>query len=88
LTLQHSVKSWKWQTEPERESLIGFEKEESRSKKDLAICQRRKTPDKFRRLRPIFLLCSYFWILAFCEIAIGLVDRRFRVFYTVAEANL
>ncbi|MEG3843984.1 hypothetical protein, partial [Microcoleus sp. herbarium14] len=84
----HSVKSWKWRTERERESSIEFHKEESRSKKDLAICQRRKTPDKSRRLRPSFLLCSYFWILAFSEIAIELFDRPERVFYTVAEANL
>jgi hypothetical protein len=79
---------WKWRIEPERESSLHFQNAESRSKKDLTVCQRRKTPDKFRRLRPNFLLCSYFWILAFSEIAIGPVDRCFLVFYTVAEANL
>jgi hypothetical protein len=68
--------------------LIGLHEEESRGKKDLTICQRRKTLDKFRRFRPSFLLCSYFWILAFSEIAIAQVDRPERVFYTVAEASL
>ena len=57
-------------------------------KKDLTVCQRRKTPDEFRRLRATFLLCSYFWTLAFSEIAIGPSDRYFLVFYTIAEVNL
>jgi hypothetical protein len=79
---------WKWPIEPERESSLHFPNAESRSKKDLTVCQRRKTPEKFRRLRPNFLLGSYFWMIAFSEIAIGRVDRSFLVFYTVAQANL